>query len=225
MPVSNGKVPTGIPGLDSLMGNGFEQGSINLISGKTGTGKSIFCLQFLVNGALKFGEKGLYITTEETADYVKKQARVFGWDLDSLEKEGMIKVIDYEPFDIDTLTPKITEIVKETGAKRIVIDSVSMFELYISEAFRIRKSMFKFLQRLKDMGLTTIVTAEILEQSEGLSRSGVIEFLVDSVIILQYMTLAKYKRSLMIRKMRISRHSMNIHPFEITSRGIVVKSV
>ena len=115
--------------------------------------------------------------------------------------------------------------VRSSGAKRVVIDSVSMFELYISEAFKIRKSLFKFLQKLKEMNVTTLLTAEILEESSNLSRSGVIEFLVDSVIILQYLTIAKYKRSLMIRKMRTSSHSSNIHPFEITSRGIVVKSV
>mgnify|MGYP000108933345 CR=1 FL=1 len=219
------KVATDIPGLDKLMDGGFEEGSINLISGKTGTGKSVFCLQFLFNGVTSFGEKGLYVTTEETEAYLKKQALQFGWDFSELEKKGLVKIVAFEPFDIDTLTTKITEQVNLTGAKRVVIDSVSMFELYISEAYRIRKSIFKFLQKLKEMDITSIVTAEIPEDSNALSRFGVIEFLVDAVIVLQYMTIAKYKRSLMIRKMRTSKHSMNIHPFEITSDGIHVMDV
>lgn len=219
------KVATGISGLDELMDGGFEKGSVNLISGKTGTGKSVFCLQFIFNGATTFGDKGLYITTEESAEYLKKQAKGFGWDFDELEKQGTVKIIAYEPFDIDTLTTKITEQINLTGAKRIVIDSVSMFELYINEPYRIRKSLFKFLQKLKEMGITTVITAEIPEDSNALSRFGVVEFLADAVIVLQYMSITKYKRSLMIRKMRTSKHSMNIHPFQITSSGIEVLKV
>jgi len=218
------KVTTGVLGLDKLMGNGFEQGSMNLVTGKTGTGKSIFSMQFLIGGA-KMKEKGLYVTTEESAEYLKKQAEAIGWDLSSLERQGMLKIMAFEPFDIDTLMTKIADAVRLFNAKRVVIDSLSMFELYIDDAFKVRKSMFKFLEKLKEMGITTVVTAEIPEDSNNLSRSGVVEFLVDSVIVLQYLSIAKYKRSLMIRKMRTSKHSMDIHPFEIGPSGIEIKSL
>jgi KaiC/GvpD/RAD55 family RecA-like ATPase len=218
------KMLTGISGLDKLVGNGFEQGSINLVTGKTGTGKSIFSMQFLIGGA-KMKEKGLFVTTEESTDYLKKQAENIGWDISSLEKQGMLKILALEPFEIDTIMTKITETAKAFGAKRVVIDSLSMFELYIDEPFKVRKAMYKFLEKLKESGLTTVVTAEIPEDSNNLSRTGVIEFLVDSVIVLQYLSIAKYKRSLMIRKMRTSRHSMDIHPFEIGPSGIEIKSV
>ncbi|MCX6814408.1 MAG: hypothetical protein NTY20_02050, partial [Candidatus Aenigmarchaeota archaeon] len=111
------------------------------------------------------------------------------------------------------------------SAKRVVVDSLSMFELYIDEPFKIRKAMFKFLEKLKEIGVTTLVTAEIPEDSNNLSRTGVLEFLVDSVIVLQYLSIAKYKRSLMIRKMRTSKHSMDIHPFDIGPSGIEIKSI
>lgn len=218
------KISTGISGLDKLMGNGFEQGSINLVTGKTGCGKSIFSMQFLIYGA-KMKEKGLFVTTEESSDYLKKQAEGIGWDLSSIEKQGMLKILTIEPFDIDMLMTKISEVVRTFGAKRVVIDSLSMFELYIDEPFKIRKSMFKFLEKLKELGITTVVTAEIPEDSNNLSRTGVIEFLVDCVIVLQYLSIAKYKRSLMVRKMRTSKHSMDIHPFEIGPSGIEIKSV
>jgi KaiC/GvpD/RAD55 family RecA-like ATPase len=218
------KIATGIIGLDKLIGNGFEQGSINLVTGKTGTGKSIFSMQFLIAGA-KMKEKGLFVTTEESTDCIKKQAESIGWDLSPLEKQGTLKIIALEPFEIDTIMTKITEAAKTFGAKRVVIDSLSMFELYIDEPFKIRKAIFKFLQKLKETGLTTVVTAEIPEDSNNLSRTGVIEFLVDSVIVLQYLSIAKYKRSLMIRKMRTSKHSMDIHPFEIGPSGIEIKAV
>jgi KaiC/GvpD/RAD55 family RecA-like ATPase len=218
------KVPTGILGLDKLIGNGFEQGSINLVTGKTGCGKSIFSMQYLIGGA-KMREKGLYVTTEESGDYLKKQAEGIGWDISSLERQGYIKIMAIEPFEIDTIMTKITETAKAFGAKRVVVDSLSMFELYIDEPFKTRKALFKFLEKLKELNVTTVVTAEIPEDSNNLSRTGVIEFLVDSVIVLQYLSIAKYKRSLMIRKMRTSKHSMDIHPFEIGLSGIEIKSV
>jgi circadian clock protein KaiC len=218
------RITTGIGGLDKLIGNGLEQGSVNLVTGKTGCGKSIFSMQFLVHGT-KMKEKGLYVTTEETADNLKKQAESIGWDIGTLEKQGMLKILAIEPFEIDTIMTKVTEAARVFAAKRVVIDSLSMFELYVDDPFKTRKAIFKFLDKLKEGGFTTIVTAEIPEDSNNLSRMGVIEFLVDSVIVLQYLTIAKYKRSLMIRKMRTSKHSMDIHPFEIVPSGIEIKSV
>ncbi len=219
------KISTGIPGLDALMGGGFVNGSINLVTGRAGTGKSIFSSQFLYNGVVKHREKGLYITTEETKENVLRQMKKFGWDFNVLEKKNWVRVIEFEPFEIETLTTKMIDILDSIDAKRIVIDSISMFELYISEVFKIRKAIYKVLQKLKELDRTVIVTDEILEESPGLSRFGVIEFMVDTVIILQFLGLAKNKRSLMIRKMRMSDHSTDIHPFDITSKGIVVRSI
>ncbi|NIO22527.1 MAG: ATPase [Candidatus Aenigmarchaeota archaeon] len=219
------KVNSGIPGLDELIGGGFEEGSVNLVSGKTGTGKSIFCAQFLHNGAVNNNEKGLYLTTGETINNIKKQSKNFEWDFEALEKKGVIKLMEIEPFDIETLIERITENIEAAKAKRVVIDSVSMFELYMHEPFKIRKSLYKVLQRLRDMGKTVLVVAEVLEDSKSLSRFGVIEFMVDSVILLQYLGIAKYKRSLLIRKMRMTDHSTDIHPFEITPKGITIRSV
>lgn len=219
------RVSSGIPGLDELIGGGFEEGSINLISGKTGTGKSIFSAQFIHNGAVKSNERGLYLTTGETIKNIKRQSKHFGWDFDALEKKGMVKLMEIEPFDIETLMDRITEHVEAAKAKRVVIDSVSMFELYMHEPFKIRKSLYKVLQRLRDMNKTVLVVAEVLEDSKGLSRSGVIEFMVDSVILLQYLGVAKHKRSLTVRKMRMTDHSTDIHPFEITPKGIVIRSI
>jgi KaiC/GvpD/RAD55 family RecA-like ATPase len=216
------KISSGIPGLDNLMGGGFEEGTVNLVTGKTGTGKSIFCSQFVYTGVMKGKEKGLYVTTEETAKNIRRQVKNFGWDFETLEKKGWIKMIEFEPFDLSTLTTKLQETIENFDAKRIAIDSVSMFELYLSNVFEIRKSLFKVIQKIREMGKIGLVTAEVLEDSNSLSRCGVIEFMVDSIIMLQYLGLAKYKRSMMIRKMRMSEHSTNIHPFDITKKGIAV---
>jgi circadian clock protein KaiC len=219
------KVPSGINGLDELMEGGFEEGSINLITGKTGTGKSIFSAQFLFNGAKKYKEKGLYVTTAENIKNIKKQSVKFGWDLDSMEKDGYLKIIEVEPYDIEKLIENISVGRDLDSFKRIVIDSISMFELYMQDPYKIRKNLFSILQKFRDMGKTVLVVAEVLEDSKNLSRRGVIEFMVDSVILLQYLGIAKYKRSLMIRKMRMTNHSTDIHPFEIGTKGIEVRSI
>ncbi len=219
------RVQTGIPGLDGLIEGGLEEGTITLISGKTGTCKSIFSTQFIHNGATKYNEKGLYITTGETIENIRKQAKKFGWDLDALEKKKMIKTVEIEPFDVETLMDRIINNVESMKAKRVVIDSVSMFELYIHEPFKIRKFLYRILQRLRDMNKAVIVTSEILEDTKSLSRSGVIEFMVDSVIVLQYMGMTKYNRSMSIRKMRMTNHSTDIHPLIIGPTGIHVRTI
>lgn len=219
------RIQSGIPGLDELMEGGLEEGTITLVTGGTGTGKSILCTQFAYNGITQYKENAIYITTEETAKNIKRQSAKFRWNLDELESSGSLKIIEIEPFDIETLSEKLTEIVETMNAKRIIIDSVSMFEMYIHDPFKIRKTLFKIIQRIREMNRLCLVTAEIPEDSKGLSRFGVIEFMVDSIIHLKYLGIAKYKRSLSIRKMRMTEHSSDIHPFEITPMGIEVYSV
>lgn len=216
------KVSSGIKGLDELMEGGFEESSINLVTGKTGTGKSIFSAQFIYAGAKKYNEKGLYITTGDTIKNIRKQATRIGWDIENLEKNGLIKLMEVEPYDIEKLLENMSVGKEMSQAKRIVIDSISMFELYMQEPYKIRKNLFSVLQKLREMGKTVLVVAEIPEESKNLSRAGVIEFMVDSVIILQFMGIAKYKRSLMIRKMRMTDHSTDIHPFVIGPDGIKI---
>lgn len=216
------KIPSGIPGLDKLMGGGFEEGTVNLITGKTGTGKSIFCSQVAYNCIMKNKQKVIYVTTEETSNNIRRQVKKLGWDFDTLEKKGWLKMVEFEPFDISTLTTNMQQLINKVDAKSVIIDSVSMFELYLTNVFEIRKAMFKVIQKIREMNRVGFVTAEILEDSNSLSRGGVIEFMVDTIILLQYLGLAKYKRSLMIRKMRMSEHSTNIHPFGITNKGISI---
>ena len=219
------RVPSGIPGLDKLIEGGFEEGTVSLVSGKTGTCKSIFSTQFIYNGIMKSRQKGLYMTTEETANSVRRQALKFGWDLQTLEKKGWLTILEFEPFEVETLSTKMIEAVHRGDAQRIVIDSVSMLELYIHNIFEIRKGLFKTVQKIRDLNKIGLLTAEIQEDSTNLSRFGVVEFMVDAVILLQYMGLAKHKRSLSVRKMRMTDHSSNIHPFEIGKDGITVSPV
>ena len=216
---------TGIPGLDGLIEGGLEEGTVTLVSGKTGTCKSIFSGQFLYNGIMKKKETGLYIATEDSAIGIKRQFKRFGWDFDALEKKRWINIIEFPPMDVSMLTTRMVAAVEKMNAKRIVIDSVSMLELFINDVYEIRKGLLRVIQKIREMGKIGLLTAEIQEDSTNLSRFGVMEFMVDAVIVLQYMGIAKYKRSLMVRKMRMTNHNSDIHPFEIGKSGITVKPV
>lgn len=120
------RVPTGIPGFDELIQGGFPYKSPILIAGGPGTGKTIFAMQFLINGASKYNDKGLYVSFEQTREEIVEQSKQFGWDIDKLEKDGKIKLMI---IDVEEITEKIIEDLKKAiekeGIKRLVIDSLS----------------------------------------------------------------------------------------------------
>lgn len=219
------RVPTGILGLDELVEGGFPRGTVNLVTGKTGTAKSIFSSQFIFHGASQEGEGGLFITSEETRQSLIREMGTFGWDFEALEADNMVKILEVQPFEVKRIISKITEAIEDMDVERIVIDSVSMFEVSLEDHYKIRKFLFNLFQRLRDLGIVTLVTAEIPEQSEKLSRFGAVEFMADSIIKLQYMELADVRRSLMVRKMRMTNHSSEIHPFEITDTGLQILEI
>lgn len=219
------RTQTGINGLDELMEGGFVRNSAVLVTGKTGTGKTTFITQFLYGGAKLYREPGILVTTEETARSIRNHGARYGWNMEELENKGMFKIIEVEPFSIETLFTMLEREIQSIHAKRIVIDSISMFEMYIDKQLEMRKLLFKTIRRLKDLGTTVVITAEVPEDSQALSRYGVIEFAADAVVVLQYLALTKYKRSLMIRKMRDTNHSTDIHPFEMMENGINVLSI
>jgi len=215
------KIATHIPGFDKLVGGGFIEGTTNLISGNTGTCKSIFSIQFLYNRAFKNKEKVAYITTEDGYESITIQAEKFGWKLNDSPLKERFKIYKLEPYNINKFVTMIEEI-KRKGIKRLVIDSMSVFEIYVKEPFNMRKNLFNIIELLRHGNMVTIMTVERPEGYEGLSRSDIVEFMADSVILLQYIQAAKTKRSLIVRKMRFSPHSENAHPFRVTNKGLVI---
>ena len=115
------RVPSGITGLDELIEGGFVEGTVNLISGKAGTSKTIMCAQFLYNGATKYGEKGLYITSEETKASLIRAMQTFGWDFEDLEKKKMVKILEVQPFEAKIVISKITEAIESMDIQRLYL--------------------------------------------------------------------------------------------------------
>lgn len=213
------RVVTGIEGFDELIEGGIPEKSIVLLTGTTGTGKSIFGMEFLVEGALK-GEPGVYISLQESIEETINQMRFFGWPIDRLMEENKIVVVQPELYNYDALLTVIEDAIDKVKAKRLVIDSISIIGMYFEEPFKIRKSLLDLAQLLKKLGCTTLAISEIGEGQIELSPYGIEEFVVDGVIILYYMKKGNvFLRAITVRKMRSTKHSPKIHPLEIKKPG------
>ncbi|MCJ7450734.1 MAG: hypothetical protein MUP58_03260 [Candidatus Nanohaloarchaeota archaeon QJJ-9] len=236
-----GRVQTGVIGLDQKMQGGFVEGTMNLITGKTGTGKTAFCASFLKKG-VENGEPGVYVTTEEREEDIKADVEsMFGWDLDKMEENGMAKILSIKPIfpskEIDNLNrlvrsyisdllDQVVEAVEEIDADRVIIDSVSIIEMFIRDEYMARVALASLLNNLREEDVTALLTGTIPETSEGLSGGGIIEFLVDAVLLLEFVPVAEdYDRTLTIRKMRRTDHEVAIFPFDITDNGLKIMDI
>lgn len=217
------RVASGIPGLDRIISGGLVRGSTNLVTGGTGTGKTTFCTQFLIEG-IKKGEPGVYLTMEEDPEDIKEDMKIYGWDLGKFEKSGKLKIVYQNPFEVSDVSARLVEAIKGINAKRAVIDPISLMGLYIKDEASVRKKFYHLTRILKEAGVTSIITSEILEDSKALSRDGVIEFVVDGVVVLTFLGLGETSdRSVMIRKMRRTKHGTNAYKLLMGKKGLVVK--
>jgi len=230
------KTKTGIKGFDKLVQGGFPKGKSILLSGTPGTGKTIFALQFLYNGAVKFDEKGFYITFEEKVDDLKSQAKQFGWDFDKLEKERKVKIINISASDISKNTVnEIISIAQESDVKRLVIDSLSTLSINTPVVatnvtdlgeFTIKRFIYSFLDSLRELKNTTSLLISQNVSEELMSSDKVSEFLCDGVIHIIYESMGgEFSRSLIVRKMREVNNDEDVHPLEINNKGLVVHSI
>jgi len=236
------RVTTGIDGFDDLIEGGLPKGRSFLVSGGTGTGKTIFAIQYLINGALQ-GEPGVYLTLDERPDLIREDMLRFGWNMRQFEDQEQMKIIDgtiakigipsdeefslpATGFDLDKLLLELMRTIKKIKAKRVVIDSLPALGMNFENEHDIRKAILKVIYLLSRAGVTTILTTEINEGSKQFGKYGVEEFVSDGVIVLHYMGIGtQSNRTLHIRKMRATKHSEDLHPLEITDTGIKIHKV
>ncbi len=199
------RVPTGIRELDDILGGGFLRNTLTLISGNPGTGKTILSTQYLYNGALKYGEKGMYVSFSETkADHYRNMKQL-GMDLAEIERRGLFRFMDFATVKgegmVNTLNTLLDEVVR-FGAKRLVIDSVSAIVQNLEQE-DIRIFFHSVLYRLiKTIGVTCILIGEVPLGEEGIGF-GIEEFVADGVISLAYFKGENVEKKLLsILKMR-----------------------
>jgi circadian clock protein KaiC len=221
------RLSTGIPGLDAMLSGGIPEGESMLIAGPSGSGKSTVGMQF-INEGIKQGEPGIAAIFEELpAEYVQR-ARMFGIDLDAPQKKDALRLIYLRPMDlsVDETLHEIVKAVKEIGARRLVIDSLAGFELALAPGFRedFRESLYRMIAALTRLGVTIISTVEIEESFTSLSLSQfTVSFLADDIVRLRYVSInGQFRKLLLVVKMRRSTHSIDMHEYEITERGMVI---
>ena len=223
-----GRVKTGIDGLDEMLQGGLPENHIVLLMGSFGTGKTTIGLQFLMEG-LKSGEPCIFISLEEDKDSISKNAASFGWNLsDAIEKKklGLFKL---EPSDAKTTITRIKselpKFVKSFGAKRVVLDSVSLLNMMFSDENDRRSNLFNLCELLRSTGATTLLTAEVKDDNPRSSRDGLAEYTADGVLLLQSdenKEGGEVQLTIRILKMRRTSHSRRVKPYSITDQGIVV---
>lgn len=225
------RVKTGIPGLDEMLSGGFLPQTANLVEGAPGTGKTTLGMQFISHGIVACGEPGLILTFEEFPQQYYSDAASYGWDFQSMEREGKLRVVMTSPevskADLEQVGGRIESLVREIGAKRILVDSLSHFERLAEDPSWLRPTVYGFINSLKREGLTAVLTREsvaLLGEAEGTS-SDAFAFLVDSYVLLRYVEIeSAVHKALLVLKMRGSDHDKGIRQFEITSRGVEVQS-
>src|SRR3989344_5241834 len=229
------KSRTFIEGFDQLVGGGFPKGCSVLLSGTPGTGKTIFALQYVCNGAVQSHEKGLYVTLEESADNLRRQAKQFGLDLEKLEKQGLVTLLEITPRNVtESSVKEILKKVERGKYERMVIDSLSALAINtpntlgsvkdITEIF-IKRFMYPFIGDILSSDATTLLISQAVDEKK-LSNEGVSEFVCDGVVHFRFETLGgPYSRSLLVRKMREVKNDEDIHPLEISSKGIAIHNL
>ncbi len=223
-----GRAATGVPGLDALVGGGIPAGDAVLVSGPSGTGKSVLTAQFIADGVRR-GEPGVIAVFEEHPQEYLRRAQRLGLDLEDMARQGTLAVVYIRPLDLspDETLGAIRAAVARVGARRVAIDSVSGFEIALAPDFRqdFRESLYRLVGALTGTGITVLLTMEIVQTSSELRFSPyVISFLSDDIILLRHVEIAgQLRKSLAVIKMRNSDHSKELWLYDITEHGLVVR--
>jgi circadian clock protein KaiC len=222
-----GRASTGVVGLDEMMGGGIPIGDSVLVAGPSGSGKSVLATQFIAEGG-KQGDAGVLVVFEEHPKEYLHRAEGLGFGLREMIEAGTLAALYLRPLDLspDETLHEIRQAVKRVGARRVVIDSMSGFELALAPTFRadFRESLYRLVGALTGVGITVLTTMEVTQGQEELRFTpNVISFLADDLVSLRYVEVDReLKKVAAVVKMRGSQHSKAYREYEITDRGFVV---
>lgn len=228
------KAPSGIAGFDEITTGGLPRGRTSLVCGGAGCGKTLFGMEFLVNGAVELGEPGVFIAFEETVEELASNVASLGFDLQDLVAKRLLS-IDYikldrseieeaGAYDLEGLFVRVGHAIQEVGAKRVVIDTIEALFSGLSDEALLRSELRRLFRWLKETGVTAVITGE--QGSGTLTRYGIEEYVSDCVIALDNRVDDQVStRRLRIVKYRGSAHGANEYPFLIDEHGFSVLPV
>jgi circadian clock protein KaiC len=228
--IATERIATGIPGLDSMLNGGLLPGSSMLVEGAPGTGKSTLGMHFIQHGAAQTDEPGIILTFETFPRQYYRDAANFGWDFHALEQSNKLRIIMTSPevsrADLKSVSGQLESIAYQIKAKRVLVDSLSHFERLSTDPVELRKIIYEFVNGLKRMGLTAILTREnaaLLGETANMEED--VAFVMDGYVMLRYVELSSaVRRALLVLKQRGSDHAKDIRQYEITSRGFDVRA-
>ena len=228
------KIPTGIDGFDFICYGGLPKSRFTLLSGTAGAGKTIFAAQFIAEG-IRLGEKGVFVSFEESLGDIRRNTLGLGFPIQQWEEEGQWTFVDGSApvgerpveagsFDLGGLISRVEYAIRRTGATRVSLDSLGALFNHFSAPDVVRTELFRLAGALKELGVTTILTAERTDDYGPISKWGVEEFVSDNVVVLRNaLEEEKRRRTVEILKMRGAMHHKGQTPFTVVpQRGITI---
>jgi circadian clock protein KaiC len=221
------RVKTGIVGLDEMLSGGLLEGSITLVRGAPGTGKTTFGMQFLYSGVTSEDERGLLVSFEEFPFSLHRDALSFGWDLRKLEKEEKLRLIFTSPriflSSLQSPASPLNRTIQEWDVRRVVLDSISHFTRVARDPIELREIYNNVINGLKREGITAILTSEDSGASLSTEERGRLSFVVGNIILMRYVEIdSAMQRAILVLKTRGSDHAKEIRRFEFREGGIVM---
>ena len=222
---------TGIRGLDEITEGGLPKGRPSLICGNAGCGKTILAMEFLLHGAIDYGEPGVFVSFEETDDDLISNFGALGYDLKDLDARRLLaleyvyiersEIEEAGDYNLDGLFIRLGQAIDAIGAKRIVLDTIETLFGGLTNGAILRAELRRLFRWFKDRGVTAVITGERGERT--LTRYGLEEYVADCVILLDLRVDEQIStRRLRIVKYRGSEHGANEYPFLIDKQGISI---
>ncbi|MHC5538440.1 circadian clock protein KaiC [Singulisphaera rosea] len=229
------KLRTEIDGFDLIADGGLPEARTTLVSGTSGSAKTVFAAQFLAAGIARAGESGVFVTFEESPAEIRRNMQGFGWDIAQWESQGAWAFVDASPqpgegvfevgnYDLGALLARIEHAIRKVNAKRVSLDSLGGIFTQLGDQATVRLELFRIAAALKSLSVTSVITAERTRDHGPVSRYGVEEFVADNVIIFRnFLDQEVRRRTVEILKFRGTNHQKGEWPFTIVSgEGIVV---
>src|SRR5688572_8792543 len=163
------KLPTGVSGFDLVANGGLPRGRSTLLAGTAGSAKTVFAMQFLIEG-IALGQGGVFVTFEETAEDLRRNMLSFGWRLQALEDEGRLAFVDASPrpdeerleagaYDFSALVARIEAAVKKVKARRVALDSIGAVFSQFKDTGSVRRELYRIGASLKALEVTALITS------------------------------------------------------------------